>query len=138
MFFTFFIMIFQNYNQTKENECSVVYFLQHFKLLLLHSMVLLMQHFGRRIGKQKTFFVDDEGTKHMKRMITLFMITSQFIPQNRHRSEQLRKQMLNNMYGQQMLILTDRIILWFYIVTKKQGNKDVNNLGTNTLYTILF
>ena len=28
-------------------------------------------------------FVVDEGTKHVKRMITLMVITSQFIPQNR-------------------------------------------------------
>ena len=41
--------------------------------------------------------------KPVKRMITLFMITCQFIPQKRRQSERLRKQMLNNMDGQQML-----------------------------------
>ena len=43
-------------------------------------------------------FVDVEGTKRVKQMITLLAITSQFIPQNRRRSKRLRKQMLNN-YG---------------------------------------
>ena len=42
--------------------------------------------------------MDDEGTKRMKRIITLLAITVQFIPQNRPRSERLRKQMLNS-YG---------------------------------------
>ena len=49
-------------------------------------------------GKLFTAFVDVEGTKCMKQMITLLAITGQFIPQNRCQSERLRKQMLNN-YG---------------------------------------
>ena len=49
-------------------------------------------------------FADDEGTKCVKQMINLFTITGQFITQNRHRSNPLRNQMLNNMDGQQMLI----------------------------------
>ena len=49
-------------------------------------------------------FVDDEGTKCVKQMITLFTIPGQFIPQNRRRSKRFRKQMLNNGDGQQMLI----------------------------------
>ena len=44
------------------------------------------------------FFVDVEGLKCVKQMITLLAITGQYIPQNRRRSERLRKQMLNN-YG---------------------------------------
>ena len=48
--------------------------------------------------------MDDEGTKHVKQMITLFRITGQFIPQKRRQSERLKKQMLNNTDGQQMLI----------------------------------
>ena len=42
------------------------------------------------------FFVDVEGTKDVKQMITLLAITSQFIPQNRRGSERLRKQMVIN------------------------------------------
>ena len=38
-------------------------------------------------GKLFIAFVDVEGTKRMKQMITLLAITSQFIPQNRPRSE---------------------------------------------------
>ena len=58
-------------------------------------------------------FMDVEGTKCVKQMITLLAITGQFIPQNRRLSEQLRKQMLNN-YGW----LTDvnsifRMFSWF-------------------------
>ena len=44
-------------------------------------------------------FMDDEGTKRVKQMITLFTFTDQFIPQKRCQSEQLRKQMLNNTDG---------------------------------------
>ena len=31
--------------------------------------------------------MDDEGTKHVKQMITLLAMTGQFIPQNRHGSK---------------------------------------------------
>ena len=41
-------------------------------------------------------FVDVEGMKNVKLMITLLAITGQFIPQNRRGSERLRKQMLIN------------------------------------------
>ena len=47
-------------------------------------------------SKQFTIFVDVEGTKDVKRMITLLAITGQFIPQNGRGSERLRKQMLIN------------------------------------------
>ena len=43
-------------------------------------------------------FMDVEGMKCVKWIITLLAITGQFIPPNRCRSEWLRKQMLNN-YG---------------------------------------
>ena len=39
------------------------------------------------------FFVDVEGTKRVKRMISLLAIIGQFIPQNRCGSQRLRKQM---------------------------------------------
>ena len=63
-------------------------------------------------------FVDVEGTKRVKQMITLLAINGQFIPQNRCRSEWLRKQMLNN-YGW----LTDvnsvfRMFSWFDIALR--------------------
>ena len=62
--------------------------------------------------------MDDEGMKGVKQMIILLAITGQFIPQNRHRAERLRKQMLNN-YGW----LTDvnsvfRMFSQFYIAPK--------------------
>ena len=38
----------------------------------------------------RSTFVDDEGTKRVKQMITLFLITDQFIPQKRCQSEWLR------------------------------------------------
>jgi len=41
-------------------------------------------------------FVDVEGTKDVKRMMTLLAITSQFIPRNIRGSERLRKQMVIN------------------------------------------
>ena len=65
--------------------------------------------------------MDDEGMKRLKRKITLFTITSQFIPQNRCRSEGLRKQMLNNMDGQQMLIAS---LASFNGFTSHQNNKE--------------
>ena len=71
--------------------------------------------FSRRHGRQKSVtlwrfkktnfksstttrssFVDVEGMKEVKQMITLLAITGQFIPQNRCQSERLRKQMLIN------------------------------------------
>ena len=65
--------------------------------------------------------MDDQGTKCMKRMITLFTITGQFIPQNRCQSERLRKQMLKNMDGQQMLIASLASSNGF---TSHQNNKE--------------
>ena len=41
-------------------------------------------------------FVDVEGMKDVKRLITLLAITGQFIPRNRRGSERLRKQMVIN------------------------------------------
>ena len=41
-------------------------------------------------------FVDVEGTKNAKQMISLLAITGQIIPQNRRGSKRLRKQMLLN------------------------------------------
>ena len=52
-------------------------------------------------------YVDVERMKDMKRMITLLAITSQFIPQNRHGSERLRK--LANRVRKQMLINTHKV-----------------------------
>ena len=64
--------------------------------------------------------MDDEGTKCMKQMITLFTITGQFIPQNRCQSERLRK-ILKNMDGQQMLIASLASSNGF---TSHQNNKE--------------
>ena len=54
-----------------------------------------------------TYFVDVEGMKDMKRMITLLGITSQFIPTNRRGSERLRK--LVDRVRKQMLINTHKV-----------------------------
>ena len=52
-------------------------------------------------------FVDVKGTKDVKRLISLFAITDQFIPWNRRGSERLRK--LADRVRKQMLINTHNV-----------------------------
>ena len=65
-----------------------------------------------------TNFVDDEGTKCVKRMITLFIITGQFIPQNRRQSKRLSKQMLNSYRWSTYVNSVFSIFSRFYIAPK--------------------
>ena len=82
------------------------------------------------------FFVDVEGTKDVKQMITLLAITSQFIPQNRRGSERLRKQMLINTHKvnrcerrlQDVLTVGSSIKL-IYKINSNQVNANTSNIG---------
>ena len=65
-----------------------------------------------------TCFLDVEGTKRMKQMMTLLPITSQFIPHNRRRSKQLRKQMLNNCGWLTDVNSVFRMFSWFDIALR--------------------
>ena len=87
-------------------------------VMALHALPLLFLHFlnvtaHHQLGKYKPSsplqksFVDVEGMKDVKRMITLLAITSQFIPTNRRGSERLRK--LADRVRKQMLINTHKV-----------------------------
>ena len=69
-------------------------------------------------------FVDDEGTKHVKWMITLLAIIGQFIPQNRCGSEweetdvreYIRSTDVNSVFS---IVLT--VLYWSKIMSKQRS-----------------
>ena len=71
-------------------------------------------------------FMDDQGTKRVKRMTLYSAITSQLIWQKKCGSANAE----TDVYLYRWSTVLNR--------TKIIKNKDVNNLGTNTLYTILY
>ena len=87
--------------------------------------------------RKENNFVGDEGTKLVKRMILYSAITGHFIRQKRCQSMNVETDVY--LYRWSTYGNIDRYshltVLYHARIIK---NKDVNFLGTNTLYTILF